>query len=46
VSGTILETTSPCGVRIPVASNVSSLVVDERQVYWIEAGMLRRREKG
>jgi hypothetical protein len=28
------------------SSNVSSLVVDECHVYWIEAGMLRRREKG
>jgi hypothetical protein len=28
------------------SSKASSLVVDERHVYGIEAGMLRRREKG
>jgi hypothetical protein len=32
--------------RCRASSNVSSPVVDERHVYWIEAGMLRRREKG
>jgi hypothetical protein len=37
---------STASQRCRASSNVSSLVVDERHVYWIEAGMLRRREKG
>jgi hypothetical protein len=35
------------GSSVTLSSNVSSLIVDdERHVYWTEAGMLRRREKG
>jgi hypothetical protein len=30
---------------VTLSSKVSSLIVDERHVYWIEPGMLRR-EKG
>lgn len=40
------STKSTAWQRCRASSNVSSLVVNERHVYWIEAGLLRRREKG
>jgi hypothetical protein len=46
LSSSTIWITATASQRCRASSNVSSLVVDERDVYWIEAGMLRRREEG